>query len=590
MSNAREYIEQWLGGRLSRTKAEKVRTRWSVQHDRWDDKARKQVQDSVPEFQVNAKQLGRLAPGSGETLFGDAFHALYKAKPTQTPRGEMRPTHLVNHSVMEEVLGGPDGETLPEYERLWRLTCMDKVGAAQADIELRPHLEEIMDRLKQAQDQANQMQQQMEDHDDLAGALLEMLQQQGSSGGKSEDEDSEGEGGDGSDEGEGEGQVIPGSGSGGEQLSEEELQEQIEKLQEQLRQLEEQMLETADKLDQELNDAKGDVRIGLGQAMDAANEELSDQADASMMFGEDPGALRHMDPEKRIRIAKAMETDKFRAIAKLLGKMQPFALGEQCKKVDRIPEEVVDITVGNDLSRVLPLELARIADPVQRVLALRRFRDRQMMQYRMRGTERLAQGDIIVCEDGSGSMTGIREIFSKALTITLGKVAHEQKRSFTGIHFGSRSELTTFHFDNSGGAWGEESSVRRETEGAYSKTYPDCEMSYVEGIINFAELFYGGGTDFETPLAKALSILQKQHDETGATRGDIVFVSDGYCAVSKEFMEMFIAERERLDFRVWGLIIGAPIQEPLISLCNGDTFSLTDLTDGSELASLFQRI
>ena len=252
--------------------------------------------------------------------------------------------------------------------------------------------------------------------------------------------------------------------------------------------------------------------------------------------------------------------------------------------------EFIDITLGNDLSRVLPLELVKLSDPSQRVLALKRYRDRQMMQYKMQGTERLAQGDIVCCEDGSGSMHGIREIFAKALCITLAKIAREQRRQFTGIHFGSRDEITTFTFENSGSAWAKESTVTRETEGRYAKSYPNIEMDYIEGIVNFAELFYGGGTDFETPLAKALSILQEQHDKYGATRGDIVFVTDGYCDVSEEFLANFIAERDRLDFRVWGMVIGAPIQEPLTTLCNGDTFTLTDLTDGSEIDTLFQRI
>ena len=579
MGNARNFIEEWLQGGKKRKVAEGQHTRWSVQHDRFDRKALDQVTDAVPEFKVNARQLSRVAPESGETLFGDAFHSLYKAIIKQTPLKDMRATHLVNHRVMEEVIG-PDngeGEALPEYEKLWRLTASDKVGAAQADIKLRPHLEEILDRLQDEQNLANDMQQQMDEHDDLAAAMLEMLDQQ--AGGQGE-----GEG-----EGEGQGQVVPGQGQG-EELSDDELQSQIEKLEQQIRELEEKMVETADQLDQGLGDKLSDTRLDLSQGMDEAIEELSAQEDASMMFGEDPGALRHLDPEKRIRIAESMDSDKFRAIAKLVGKMVAFAMGEQCKKVERIPEEIVDIEKGNDLTRILPLELINLVNPVTRVLALKRFRDQQMMQYKMVGVERLAQGDIVLCEDGSGSMGGAREIFAKALSITLMKVAKEQSRAFAGIHFGSKSEITTFEFDNEGGAWAPESKVTRTTEGRYASQYPDMEMDYIEGVINFAELFYGGGTDFETPLAKALSILQAQHDKHGATRGDIVFISDGICSVSDEFLRHFLAERDRLDFRVWGLVIGAPIREPLTTICNGDTFQLTDLTDGSELATLFQRM
>lgn len=577
MGNARNFVEQWLDGGMSRKKVEKQRTRWSVKHDRFDRKALDQVTDAVPEFQVNARQLARLAPESGETLFGDAFHALYKAIIEQTPLDEMRATHLVNHAVMEEVLGGDEGG-LPEYEKLWRLTASDKVGAAQADIKLRPHLEEILDRMQDEQKLANDLQQQMDEHDDLASAMLEMLDQQAGRGSQGEGEGEEGEG-----------QVVPGDGAS-EGLSDSELQSQIEKIQKQIRELEQQMVDTADQLDQGLEQGQADTRMALSQGMDEAIDEINAHEDASMMFGEDPGALRHLDPEKRIRIAESMESEKFRQIARLLGKMLPRAMGEQCKKVERIPEEIVSVTTGNDLSRVLPMELIDMVNPLTRILALKRYRDREMMQYRMQGTERLAQGDIVLCEDGSGSMSGAREIFAKALSITLMKIAKEQGRAFAGIHFGSRSEITTFEFENKGGAWASESKVKRTTEGRYANRYPDMEMDYIEGVINFAELFYGGGTDFETPLAKALSILQAQHDKYGATRGDLVFITDGMCVVSPEFLKNFLAERDRLDFRVWGMVIGAPVMEPLISICNGDTFQLTDLTDGSEIDTLFQRM
>jgi uncharacterized protein with von Willebrand factor type A (vWA) domain len=922
VGNARDFIEQWLDGGMSRKKVEKLKTRWSVEHDRFDRKALDQVTDAVPEFQVNARQLSRVAPESGETLFGDAFHALYKAIVKQNPLDGMRATHLVNHAVMEQVLGGGEDGGLPEYEKLWRLTASDKVGAAQADIKLRPTLEEILDRLRDEQNLANSLQQQMDEHDDLAAAMLELLGGGGSSG--------EGEGGDG-EGGDGEGQVVPGSGDG-EGLSEEELQQQIEKIQQQIRELEQRMVETADQLDKGLEESQADMRLALGQGLDEAAAEINAQEDASMMFGEDPGALRHLDPEKRIQIAKSMDSQKFRQIAKLLGKMLPRAMGEQCKKVERVPEEIVNITTGNDLSRVLPMELIDMVNPVTRILALKRYRDREMIQYKMQGTERLAQGDIIVCEDGSGSMSGAREIFAKALSITLMKIAREQGRAFNGIHFGNSDELTMFEFENKNGAWAADSKVKRTTVGRYASRYPDIEMDYIEGVINFAELFYGGGplrvdqrvvtaegwmpigdvkvgdqvyakdgtlanvtgvypqgeldlyevtfkdgatvicdgthiwnvsemggefhdttlnemlgkgfiythrqgqrfrfsvpmaepvqlpvadlpidpyllgyllgdgslggrgsalvhsseeelpwqdclpsgvsvsiyreasparcasyglvgpgkghknpllesleslglkgvrgadkfvpdsylwssvgqrhdllsglldsdgstvghggfefsniskdlceavihltqslggvaslkerkvrdnekpgwrvrgrlpvgmpipfrltrkresyvgmqhqytrsivsakrvdraqavcikidradglfltegfvvthnTDFQTPLSKALEVLQAQHDKYGATRGDIVFITDGICQVSPEFMKHFLAERDRLDFRVWGMVIGATVGEPLTTLCNGDTFQLTDLTDGSEIDTLFQRM
>ena len=59
--------------------------------------------------------------------------------------------------------------------------------------------------------------------------------------------------------------------------------------------------------------------------------------------------------------------------------------------------------------------------PVLRKDFYRRFLDQELIQYSLRGVEEKGKGPMIVCLDGSSSMAGDKEIWSKAVTLTFWK-------------------------------------------------------------------------------------------------------------------------------------------------------------------------
>jgi hypothetical protein len=67
----------------------------------------------------------------------------------------------------------------------------------------------------------------------------------------------------------------------------------------------------------------------------------------------------------------------------------------------------------------------------------RRFLDGQLLLYSLRGIEEKGRGPVIVCLDGSSSMMGDKEIWAKALTLTLLEIARRQRRLFRSICFSS---------------------------------------------------------------------------------------------------------------------------------------------------------
>jgi uncharacterized protein with von Willebrand factor type A (vWA) domain len=181
----------------------------------------------------------------------------------------------------------------------------------------------------------------------------------------------------------------------------------------------------------------------------------------------------------------------------------------------------------------------------------------------MRGTERKAQGGIILCEDGSGSMHGERELWAKAVMLCLLHLARMQKRPFHLIHFGSPGQFKRISF------------------------FDEADFN-IDRVLEAAELFFGGGTDFQTPLSKALELLQDEHRSKGAVEGDVVFVTDGMCGIPEQFLEDFKKEQERLDFVVWGVnIAGSRGDEPLATICDGRVATVKDLLSGQDIRQVF---
>ena len=79
------------------------------------------------------------------------------------------------------------------------------------------------------------------------------------------------------------------------------------------------------------------------------------------------------------------------------------------------------------------------------------------------------------------------------------------------------------------------------------------EQNTIHKILEIAEYYLGGGTDFETPLNKALEIIE----ETDFKKADIVFTTDGECGVDEDWLEDFIKIRDEKEIRVHSVLIDA---------------------------------
>src|SRR5690606_18813718 len=150
------------------------------------------------------------------------------------------------------------------------------------------------------------------------------------------------------------------------------------------------------------------------------------------------------------------------------------------------------------------------------------------------------RGPIVVCVDGSSSMDGNKEIWSKAVCLTILEIARRQRRKFGVIVFSSKgSPLRVFNSDLREG-W---------------------SMKEVD-ILELADYFPGGGTDFEDPLNKAVELLQMSKFKNG----DIVFITDGECDVSDSWLSEFLDKKKELSFKVFSILIDLTGRESIESL------------------------
>ena len=151
-------------------------------------------------------------------------------------------------------------------------------------------------------------------------------------------------------------------------------------------------------------------------------------------------------------------------------------------------------------------------------------------------------------------MAGEKEIWSKAVALTLLEIARRQRRLFRFMCFSS-ADTPLFTLDLNP----REHHLVRE-----------------DRALDVAEYFPGGGTDFETPLDAALDTLAAARYR----RGDVVLITDGECQVGPDWLERFRREKRRLDFSLFSILIDVgPSSSATLAQLSDRVTSVSQLTD-----------
>ena len=209
------------------------------------------------------------------------------------------------------------------------------------------------------------------------------------------------------------------------------------------------------------------------------------------------------------------------------------------------PEETNGLCRSDDISRMLPSEMALIANGGRpaRLLHFARRMERTLLSYErvgwaeepavtLEGTEiRPAAecGPIILCLDTSGSMMGARETVAKAMVLECMRQAKSQQRQCYLYSFSGPGDCQELELKVTGKG--------------------------VSQLLEFLSGSFHGGTDVDEPFIRALSRL----DEEEWSNADILLVTDGEIRPPDEDMLTDLDNaKDTMGLKVHGLLVGEP--------------------------------
>jgi len=461
--------------------------------DGYDVEAFEHVLSRSRSLEEVTERLGKLLPHP-QPLVRDLFCSLFKLNAVVLAEDEVAPSALINRSLITSVL---DSGAL---EPLRRHTALDATKAAAAAVMLARRLLDALRREFRNDPESLLQAAEAKRNEDLLGEKEAEL-------GHLED-------------------TQPFAPDENASLAE-ELRREITALKARSRK---------DRVRQEVAAEKAAGMEGaVDQGLEGVREQLEAPQHAARGLG--LGQDAHVDVERRLELGeRIMRSDKLKRLARLVGAMRELAFDARRRRAVRSPQETHAVTLGNELERLLPSELHGLGGHgqrfgrVRRIEFRKRFSERQLLQYRLEAPA--DRGPMVICLDGSSSMQGSKELWGKAVALTLMEIARRERRRCLSLIFSSGTQ--PFEVDLLGtGLRGRRAKVREES------------------VLRFAEHFPGGGTEFEPPLTRAIDAVT----EGEYRRGDIVFITDGQARVSDELRNRIERSRKRFRFRVRAILV-----------------------------------
>jgi len=470
------------------------KTTFWLENDAYDRRVWAHLRAESPSLRELEDKGGNLLPHFG-SLLQDIFCLLFKYNIQYHPESEVLPSALLNQKFLHAVHQGA------QYDFLREQTLLDEAHAGLSTLILGERLlalvreEKILSRrdlhdLWDIQKQEELVGQKLEEYENSDTIPQDQMSEAGKKALQQAKE------------------RMGGEVQGAEAL----LRHKTQQLKEDLKQIE----------------AQATNRL-QAEAIKVA-QELEDAAEEAQTWGDTIGTGARTPPGQKLELGRRLAgNEKLKKLARMVGRMKLHALALRKKVFERSNEELLEVEQGEALHRLLPHELLTLHHPILRKDFYRRFLDRELIQYSLRGVEEKGKGPMIVCLDGSSSMSGDKEIWSKAVTLTLLEIARKQRRLFRSICFSSaETPLQVLDMNP------------RDRYEVETKT-----------VMDLAEYFPGGGTDFQKPLDAALDCLR----ESRFKKGDIIFITDGECQVDAEWAQRFREEKDKLGFSLFSILI-----------------------------------
>jgi len=440
-------------------------------------------------------------------LHQDMFLSLFKYKPETYPESQMKKSSILNSRLIKKLAATDDYKALRRHCRLDLFNSAlgaEVLGDRATEIvtEWKADLLEQMaqngdpsnpfddlDDLKEAEDALDDLLEDQEYLDDL----LQQMQNQGASAEDMAD-----------------------------------VQKQLDDLGMSIQQAEQLANAAAAQVDdfiEHSDDILEDLATRMTGALSDADNQVAEESEFLNAWGLDEGeSCRIPFGDKKEAVERIRNTPKLKKLTDLIGRFTETAIKAQKKKSKDGASSIKSVTVGNRVEDIMPSEKMKMMNDTTRKDFYRKFNQKELLLYKKESTKPKAKGPIICCIDTSGSMQGGREKWSKAVAIGMLEIANLQKRDYAAIHYSNRARKPIIIEKN--------------------------EMNPTK-VLDIAEFFDNGGTDFQSPLEEALELIK----QSKFSKADIVFITDGECSLSTEFKNKFNRIKEEKDFSCMGVLV-----------------------------------
>jgi uncharacterized protein with von Willebrand factor type A (vWA) domain len=474
-----------------------TRNRTWIESDSYDRRAWAEIVDNTPAMRDLGESAGKLVP-QFDALLSDLFLSLFKYNLVWNKPDAVRRATALNRTILEQLIA------TPAFEALKQRTLLEEDKAAIAAIVLgeqalglirserlinRNEMMDLWDLDHQEQD--------LESQAEMLKNVAQMIERA-------------------------EGETDP------------EARKKLAKLAESAQRgadvSEARLNQKARRIESDLKHGNhAELRRMQLKAAELASE-IDRAAQDSHDFSREFGQGARMNAGERLELGRHLARNrKLGELARMVGRMKQQARAIRHQTLERGVAEAYDIERGADIGRLIPSEVVAMHHPVLARDFRARLLEGKLLQYRLRQDEQKGKGPMVVCIDVSSSMQGEKELWAKAVALTLMDIARRQRRLFRAVLFSSG-------------------------EGSLKVLDLNRERRYqpeLGKVIEMAEYFPGGGTEFERPIDAGVALIE----ERKLRRGDIVIITDGECQVSEQWLAHLRERKDAMQFSIFAVLV-----------------------------------
>lgn len=583
-----------------------VRHKQVIQHDYFDKEMFNDIVSMSPSMQENV-EAGREILKTWDELCMDLWHLIYKIEPKIRSEKEMDPAYLANLYL---VLYAMQTDSFKELREFTAGSLMDSIlGYEVIVLEVLGYIRKKMEEYEEQKRQAMEAYQQ----------ALQEWQQNGGQGPKPQNPIAPG------------GVYMPGgvplpgsyiaqsnyiyelqqqaqqaqdiidavnSMAGPNGQLPQELAEALAEAQQQAQQAQQALEQMQQELQKAAQDLAGQLKNALNDIGDAAIGQTTEIRKVLEQWGlnngQRPSEVRINFQDAKRAIERIRHSRKFQEFAKILGRFRNIALADVKRRSTKSGVAIKSVKVGNKVENALPGEYAMLCDPVLENEFYRKYAEGQLLEYEKENTDAKGRGPMVVCLDNSGSMSGNKLTWAKALVLSLLEIAQKQRRDFALIVF---------------------------CHTIYKIFIVEKDRLDPNDLLDISEIGATGGTQFEEPLEVAMQVITGRYEHpmlkeivkklnltsNRFKKADLTFITDGdswwsdcslpngYWSYTPEqlraearkhskFLKKLLETKEEKEFTIRGVLInvdGGASDRCLSTFCD-KIIRLDNISDLSE--------